>query len=879
MMTHDQPAPQAGAPEESLELHRPEPELLRVASALVQRLCAELSTGEAWVHVPGDARGELWLVAMSGLPEASARALATVDLKAQLVEAAAARTLRPTVARADRAEKGLATSLAMLARSGALELVALPLVAGGELVGVVTCALKEALSEARIDAVAALAEPYAIGLGAARALDRERVRRAQLERVRSAALAIADATTLKAALQTIVDEARALVHARYGALGVVADAEMQAPFNPWVQSGVSAAQVAAIGRTPRPIGLLGAVPREGRAIRIRDLALDPRYAGVPAHHPEMSSFLGVPVPGRERAIGNLYLADKLDALEFTEDDEYAVSLLAQHAGVAVERFHDIERIESEARYGARARRALAAQLSTAQVLAQAPPVRVAAQRVLQAIGDALGWDWGCFWLLDSPANVLRSAATWRREGLAVPEFEELSLRITFPPGVGMPGRVWTTGRSEWVHDVVDDPRFLRLAMAAREGLHGALFVPVTAAGGFLGVMEIMSCEVRPPDEELLTMLTASGSQIGQLIARRRAEEGREALLVSLAAERSWLRAVVERSPVGIVLALGRTGERLIANRRAAELLGLELAPERGLAQLNGRLVGIDGRALGDAENPARRALQTGEVVTGVELMWHNALGERALLVNASPIDDAAGQRIGAAMVIEDISSLRELQKLRDEWTSMVAHDLRQPVNSISLAAGLISRGGADQQVRDAAERILSGSRRLDRMIADLLDASQIDARRLTLAREPTDLAALIEGVIERASGATAGHAVTVNVPGDLPRVPIDPGRIEQVLFNLLANAAKYGSEACGITVTAERVEGAVRLSVLNEGPFLGREELESFFARFKRGGGNLPGSGLGLYISRGIVEAHGGRIWAEADRPGWTAFRFTVPTA
>jgi signal transduction histidine kinase/transcriptional regulator with GAF, ATPase, and Fis domain len=866
-------------PPKNLELDRSAPETARVARLLLDRVQSELPTAGAWVHVVGDHPNELRLVATRGLPDDTARAKAVLGKTAPFVESAAARTLQPSVLRADRAQPGLEGSQATLALTRSAALLSLPLVVGEQLVGVVTCLSKEPVPPAHIETLSLLVEPFAIGLGAARSLDRERVRHAQLDRLRRAALAIAEATTLKVALQTIVDEARALVNARYAALGIVADADMHAPFNPWVQSGMSPAQAAAIGRTPRPVGLLGAVPREGRAIRLKNLALDPRYTGVPANHPEVSSFLGVPVAGRERAVGNLYLADKIDAEEFSEDDEHAISLLAQHAGVAVERFGDIERAEREAQYGARARRALAAQLSTAQVLAQAPPVEVAAKRVLQAIGDALGWEWGCLWLLDPTANVLHAAATWRRESLSAPEFEALSNRISFPPGVGMPGRVWSSGKPAWVHDVVDDPRFLRLALAAREGLHGALFVPVTTDGAFLGVMEIMSREVRPPDDELLAMLAASGAQIGQLIARRRAEDEREKLLASLSAERSWLRAVVERSPVGIVLALGRDGNRIVANRRASELLGIDFAPERGLAQLSGRLTGIDGRPLPDADIPIRRALETGELVSGDELLWRSAVGERALLVNASPIDDAEGHRIGAAMVIEDISSLRELQKLRDEWTSMVAHDLRQPVNTIALSAQLIARGGAQPDVQELAKQILSGSRRLDRMIEDLLDASQIDARRLKLVKEETDVTALLTAVIARAKAVTAGHVVTVDVRGAVPKLMIDPARIEQVLFNLLANAGKYGSENGKIEVTAERRDGEVQISVLNEGPPIAREDLEGFFARFRRGTTRSPGSGLGLYISRGLIEAHGGRIWAEGVRPGWTAFRLALPIA
>jgi signal transduction histidine kinase len=200
------------------------------------------------------------------------------------------------------------------------------------------------------------------------------------------------------------------------------------------------------------------------------------------------------------------------------------------------------------------------------------------------------------------------------------------------------------------------------------------------------------------------------------------------------------------------------------------------------------------------------------------------------------------------------------------------------VSTITAAAQLIARGDADPTLHALAERILSGSQRLRKMIADLLDASRLDARRLVLTREETDVGRLIRATIDGAAALVAGHPVKMQSPSDLPKVSIDPARIEQVLVNLLGNAARYGQKGGEIEVIAERVDNNVRISVLNEGAPISREELEGFFARFRRGGARrVAGSGLGLYISRGLIDAHGGRIWAEMDPSGRIAFRFTVP--
>ncbi len=851
------------------------------AGRLAEYACRELDAQAAWLFAWDQPRGLLRLLAHRGVAADRLDELRAIGVGAPFVEARAARDRSAQVCRGDVAAAGLAGSDSVLSRLGAAGLLALPVASGARLVGVLTIAVRsvDRLAPPAIREAQAFAELLAVGLSAILGLEVERRLRAQLDAVRQAALALAEAEDLAAALQIIVEQAKRLVGARYAALGIVREDAPEAPFFPWVQSGVSPEQTAAIGRGPRPVGLLGAVPREGRPIRLQTLTLDPRFRGYPPNHPHVRNFLGVPIRSRGRPVGNLYLGDKEGAEEFDEEDERATTLLAEHAGAAVERFRDLAKLKLEHAAGDRARRALAVHSSTARVLAEAPPVKVAAGRILRALGEALGWEWGCLWLIDRSANALRFTEAWRAQGLEVPRFEEMTRQLSFPPGVGLPGRVWEQGRPLWAADVIDDPRFLRLGVAAREGLHAALFVPVTADGRTLGVLELMSRTVRQPDEELLLMLTAFGTEIGQLIERRRVEDDRERLLSELAAERSWLHAVVERSPVGMVLAFAPGGERVLVNHRAEELLGQSIEAEGGIGQLGEKLCRADGSALDAGELPATLALERGEIVSGVELVCRRPDGDRAILVNAAPIEDGTGARIGAAMVLEDISSLRELQRLREEWTSMVAHDLRQPVSTIATAAAVLARGGAQPSVKSLAEGILSGSRRLDRMIADLLDASRIDARRLRLSLEEVDPAALIRGAVERFDAG--GREIRVAAAAVLPGVRVDPGRIEQVLGNLLANALKYGVPGAAVEVTAEAAGDEVRISVVNAAPEIAAQDLEGLFARFQRGaptaGRRVAGTGLGLYIARSLVEAHGGRIWAERVPPGRIAFRFTLP--
>jgi PAS domain S-box-containing protein len=175
------------------------------------------------------------------------------------------------------------------------------------------------------------------------------------------------------------------------------------------------------------------------------------------------------------------------------------------------------------------RRALAAQRLTseyvsARALAESATLAEAAVRVLQALCEALGWDYGALWNLDADGGVLNCVETWHQPTVTVTRFEAVSRATAFTRGVGLPGRVWASGEPAWVPDVVADSNFPRAAVALEEGLHGAFALPLLIRGAVVGVMEFFSREIREPDEDLLRMLARVGAQVGQFMERKRAEE-------------------------------------------------------------------------------------------------------------------------------------------------------------------------------------------------------------------------------------------------------------------------------------------------------------------------------------------------------------------
>ena len=138
--------------------------------------------------------------------------------------------------------------------------------------------------------------------------------------------------------------------------------------------------------------------------------------------------------------------------------------------------------------------------------------------------ECLVWDVGALWSLDKEAGVLRCVEVWHKESIEVPEFEATSHETTFIPGIGLPGRVWFSREPMYIPDVVRDANFPRAPIAAREVLHAAFGFPILLGGEVLGVMEFFSYEIRQPDQDLLDMMATIGSQIGQFIERKRAED-------------------------------------------------------------------------------------------------------------------------------------------------------------------------------------------------------------------------------------------------------------------------------------------------------------------------------------------------------------------
>src|SRR6266404_4939997 len=240
----------------------------------------------------------------------------------------------------------------------------------------------------------------------------------------------------------------------------------------------------------------------------------------------------------------------------------------------------------------------------------------------------------------------------------------------------------------------------------------------------------------------------------------------------------------------------------------------------------------------------------------------------------------------AAIVVEHARLFHEAQqatRARDDVLAVVAHDLRNPLNTVTMAVSLMLETTPPERVeeRRQAEIVRRAADRMNRMIQDLLDVKRMESGQLTTDLKPELPATIINDTIDMLRPLAAGSTIMLeaHIEDDLPPVLADAARIQQVLSNLVGNAVKFTPRSGRITVCAEHIDGEVRFGVIDTGPGIPAEQLPHIFGRFWQAKSDHRGIGLGLAIAKGIVEAHNGRIWVESHLGLGSTFYFTLPTA
>ena len=410
-----------------------------------------------------------------------------------------------------------------------------------------------------------------------------------------------------------------------------------------------------------------------------------------------------------------------------------------------------------------------------------------------------------------------------------------------------------------------------------------LAAPIRHLGESVGAFYVgeKAVEFTPEDEETLVMFASQAALVIANVRRHRDEQR----------ARADLETLIDTSPVGVLVFDAKTGGVTSVNREARRIVSGLHMPDGSAEQLLDMLTfrRADGREISLEEFPLAQALSTGETVRAEEIVIEVPDGGSVTtLVNATPIRSDEGEVVSVVVTLQDMTSLEEMERLRAEFLGMVSHELRTPLTSIKGSAATLTEAASDLDPAEMLQFFRIIGEQADHMrdlIGDLLDVARIETGELSVAPAPADVATLVDEARSRFQSGGGRNNLRIDLSPELPLVMADGRRIIQVLNNLLSNAARHSHEASAIGVSAVREGYHVAVSVTDEGRGIAAERLPHLFRKFSRIDGedrrrDIAGSGLGLAICKGIVEAHGGRIWAESDGPGLGArFTFTIPVA
>ncbi|MFY0575947.1 ATP-binding protein [Cystobacter fuscus] len=368
-----------------------------------------------------------------------------------------------------------------------------------------------------------------------------------------------------------------------------------------------------------------------------------------------------------------------------------------------------------------------------------------------------------------------------------------------------------------------------------------------------------------------------------LAERQRQEEERQQLLAQVRQRSAELQAILE-GMVDAVIVTDAVGAITLANRAALKLFGQAMLEGTRLDAVypHHRPRRLDGQELAFEELPMVRALR-GEQVSDTELIITGPQAPRQLVLrlNSAPLRDESGRVIAAVSVARDITQALELERLQGDFVRMAAHELKTPLTVMKSFAQLSRRTETPTPVLGRLlEGICRGVDRMDRLVRTLLDASQLQSGQLRFEKEEVELRALVEAAIAR---TTANHP---NNPIHLQPAPEtwvfgDRARLAQVLAELLDNAARYSPMGQGVEVAVTADGDAVELSIHDQGIGIPARQRDRVFERFYRAHAGTPhdrgGLGLGLFLARGIVLQHGGRLELESREGEGTHVRLRLP--
>jgi len=456
-----------------------------------------------------------------------------------------------------------------------------------------------------------------------------------------------------------------------------------------------------------------------------------------------------------------------------------------------------------------------------------------------------------------------------------------------PEGHGLLGELVRTGEPLLVPNIQAHPKSAGFP-DNHPVMRTLLGVPILLGTRVLGNLYLTERrDGRPFDELDLEIVQMLATHAASAIDRAQLYRQVEAARTSAIEQRDQFRILVDHLPAAVLIQIPPDGQVELANESALRLLLGENAP-RGVLPRYGvdfRMIEESGQPVSQDRRIDLRALR-GESTRNRQLTLERADGTRvAVLCQAAPLGNTDGEITRAVSVFQDITRLREAEQLKDDFLSLVSHEFRTPLTAIRGGARLLvsdndrlDRASRDELLNDVATE----SDRLDRMLTNMLSLAAIKAGRLQPATEPVLLGPFVRKIAADVQRHAPEYRFEVEIEPDLPPAEGDPDLLFQVLRNLYENAVKYSPDGEFIRTRVCRNGDSLILQVIDDGSGIAPEHVRTVFERFRRPGADptVRGMGLGLYLSRHLVDVQGGRIWAESAGPGAGAtFSIELPIA
>jgi signal transduction histidine kinase len=677
---------------------------------------------------------------------------------------------------------------------------------------------------------------------------------------------------------------------------------------------------------PAGMGLTGEIVRSGRSIVTKDYTRECLRYGIPTGGRPGRAWMGVPLNAGNQVIGVMNVSSFDSAVVYTAEHLKIFSAIADQAAAILDKARLYREMENRARQ-------LAVLNEVGSVLTSTLDLPTVLNLIMEKAVELLDVEAGSLVMVDETMGELVFEVT------AGPSSADL-VGVRLPPGTGIVGAVVEAGEPVTIKDAPSDERWYR-DLDADFVTHSIIAAPMVSRGRVIGVIELLNpSDMVPFDEDDERLLMAFAADAAIAIENARLFTQTDQALATRVEELSTMQNIdrelnasldyrrvmditldwavrVSGADVGLVAAVveledGTRGLRFLANRGypqdAADAYDEEPWPlEKGVI---GRVVrtGEPELVVDVASDPDYVAVVPGMVVqlaVPIRLEDH-IIGVIALECSRSDSVEEATEFVvrladHAAIAMENarlFERVRRANEAKTEFVSFVSHELKQPMTSMKGYTDILIKGMAgelSEAQRSLLETVRSNVDRMNSLVSELLDISRIESGRVRLDLGDVSIPGMVKEVLRAIQGQIEGkqQSLKVEVAPDLPLVRGDRSRLMQVLTNLVSNAHKYTPKGGDITVSARawadgqdggREDEFVLCAVADSGIGMSPEDQERLFkTKYFRADDpavrSVPGTGLGLVITKSLVELHGGEIWVESELGLGSTFFFTVPVA